>query len=229
MHDGRKVRLASVFHRLSAPALLLSAALLPSTSASADDAARASVHKYAVRLFLADGSVADVAGVTTIAVPSGEETDVVSARMPSGDILQASSRTEHVWDTFELNVRSGNVSLTLRGTMGFGLHERLPDGLMLKVGDTVYRWLAFPTGTGCEGTEARKKMQAAVAKLPQKFLSDLAVLAGLPATGTDAWTLSVSGLYLSLTELFAEQPAPVKLTTVQPLEPEVAEKLLAGK
>lgn len=209
--------------------LWVGALMLLSASALADDGPKRHVEKYATRLFLADGRVVDAVGSSTLAIPSGETSDVVSLRMPSGRVLQASSRSEPIWDSFEVRLSSGDVALTLRGTMGFGIHEKLPDGLMLRLKDTTYRWLAYPAGPGAEGSAAKRKMQAAVEKLPQDFLADLALFAVLPATGLDSSILGLSHLYLALTEVLTEGPAAPNVTTTQRLEPEVASRLLEGK
>lgn len=215
--------------RLLGARIGLAAVFVLSAPLAADEPAKQHVEKYASRLFLADGRVVDVVGTSTIAIPSGETSDIVSLRMPSGRILQASSRSERVWDTFELQLASGDVTLTLRGTMGFGIHDKLPDGLMLRLKGTTYRWLAYPTGTRSEGSSAKKTMQSAVEKLPQDFLADLAVFAGLPAAGLDSSVLGLSPLYMGLTEILSEGWTPVNVTSTQKLEPEVAAKLLAGK
>lgn len=212
-----------------AKSLLLPLALILAPCATADEPAKGHVEKYASRLFLANGSVVDVAGALTIAIPSGGTSDVVSVRMPSGNVLQASSRVDSVWDAFEVHVRSGETALTLRGTMGFGMHEKLPDGLMLRLKDTTYRWLAYPAGAGAEGSAAKLKMQAAVQKLPQDFLSDLAFLSALPAAGLDSSVLGLSFLYMTLTELQTEGPTPVSVVSTQKLDAEAAAKLIGSR
>lgn len=209
--------------------LCLAALMVLALPSNADEPAKRDIERYASRLFLADGRVVDVVGTSTLAIPSGESSDVVALPIPSGRTLQASSRSEPVWQTFEVRLSEGDVSLTLRGTMGFGMFEKLPDGLMLRLKDTTYRWLAYPAAPGSDGAAAKKRMQAAVAKLPQDFLSDLALFSVLPATGLETSGLGLSHLYMALTELLTEGPPAVNVTATQHLEPEAAARLLEGK
>lgn len=230
MHDRQPVRVEGVGLRLFDARLCLAALLVLSTTVRGDDSAKRHVDKYASRLFLADGRVVDVAGARSLAIPSGESSDVVSLRMPSGRIMQASSRSEPVWETFELRLTSGDVSLVLRGTIGFG-KESLPDGLMLRLKDTTYRWLAYaylPSGPS-EVSATKRKMQAAVEKLPQDFLSDLALFASLPASGLDSSVFFPSHFYILLSELLPDGLTPVNVNSTQRLEPEVAAKLLESR
>lgn len=207
-------------------------ALLLTLFASVGLAEPASPHieKYSTRIFLADGRVVDAVGTRTLSIPSADVSDIVTLRMPSGRLLKASSRSESAWDSFEVRVGWGDVSLTLRGTLGFS-KDKLPDGLMLRLKDTTWRWIVradLPEG-GMEGTDARKKMQAAVAKLPQDFLSDISLFASLCGEGLDLSVFNASHFYILLSELVPEGFAPVNVTNVEPLDPDTAEKLLAGK
>lgn len=209
--------------------IVLGVILIQSTTSLAQDGTKRHNEKYASRLFLADGRVIDVAGTSSLAIPSGERTDIVSARMPSGRILQASSRIDPVWDAFEVRITWGDVALTLRGTTGFGIHEKLPDGLMLRLNGATFRWLASPTGVDSESSAAKRRMQAAVEKLPSDFLADLTLFAALPAAGLHSGVLGLSPIYLALTEVLIQGLVPVNMTTTEKLEPEIAAKLLEGK
>lgn len=209
---------------------LASLLLVLAAGTSSAEPTKPHVERYASRIFLADGRVVDAVGTRTLSIPSADVSDIVSLRMPSGRILQASSRSESAWDSFEIRLSWGDVSLTMRGTLGFA-KDKLPDGLMLRLKDSTLRWIVradLPQGS-MDGADARKKMQAAVAKLPQDFLSDVSLFASLCGEGLDLSVFNASHFYILLSELFPEQPAPVNVTTAQPLEPEVAEKLLEGK
>jgi hypothetical protein len=182
----------------------------------AEDGPAQFVESFGSRMQLTDGSVVEVVQKSTHAVDHHASTLFLKS---SSGVLVAINSTDRTWGSMGVSLSMQSSQMTIRADLGF-LEAGLAAPLSVRIGGNVYRSL-LSEKPGSVELKAKRKLQAAVSKLPVAFLGNLRALYYLVDSN-----LPVAPAFALIPDLFEDPMPGVKVQSETVLKPEEIQEII---